>query len=236
MRILLVEDEENIRDLVKLNLELENFEVIATGNGRDALKLSVGQHFDLILLDVMLPEMDGFQICEQIRLSDLQTPIIFLTAKDGSNDRIQGLKYGADDYIVKPFVFEELLLRINNLLKRSARTPENTATVFSFGNNQINFITFEAIGNEGKFILTKKEAMLLKLLIDRKNQVVSRQQILQSVWGYDVYPSTRTIDNFILKFRRNFEEDTREPVHFHAIRGIGYKFSYPSVSTNEIVE
>ena len=130
MRILLVEDEENIRDLVKLNLELENFEVIATGNGRDALRLSAGQHFDLILLDVMLPEMDGFQICEQIRLSDLQTPIIFLTAKDGSNDRIQGLKYGADDYIVKPFVFEELLLRINNLLKRSARTPENTATVF----------------------------------------------------------------------------------------------------------
>jgi two-component system alkaline phosphatase synthesis response regulator PhoP len=236
MRILLVEDEENIRDLVKLNLELENFEVIATGNGRDALKLSVGQHFDLILLDVMLPELDGFQICEQIRLSDLQTPIIFLTAKDGSNDRIQGLKYGADDYIVKPFVFEELLLRINNLLKRSARTPENTTTVFAFGNNQINFITYEAIGNEGKFILTKKEAMLLKLLIDRKNQVVSRQQILQSVWGYDVYPSTRTIDNFILKFRRNFEVDTREPVHFHAIRGIGYKFSYPSASTNEIVE
>jgi two-component system alkaline phosphatase synthesis response regulator PhoP len=236
MRILLVEDEENIRDLIKLNLELENFEVIATGNGRDALRLSAGQHFDLILLDVMLPEMDGFQICEQIRLSDLQTPIIFLTAKDGSNDRIQGLKYGADDYIVKPFVFEELLLRINNLLKRSARTPENTTTVFAFGNNQINFITYEAIGNEGKFILTKKEAMLLKLLIDRKNQVVSRQQILQSVWGYDVYPSTRTIDNFILKFRRNFEVDTREPVHFHAIRGIGYKFSYPSVSTNEIVE
>ena len=162
MRILLVEDEENIRELVKLNLELENFEVVATENGRDALKLSAGQHFDLILLDVMLPEMDGFQVCEQIRLSDLQTPIIFLTAKEGSNDRIQGLKYGADDYIVKPFVFEELLLRINNLLKRSARTPENTATVFSFGNNQINFITFEAMGNEGKFILTKKEAMLLK--------------------------------------------------------------------------
>ena len=206
MRILLLEDEENIRELVKLNLELENFEVVATENGRDALKLSAGQHFDLILLDVMLPEMDGFQVCEQIRLSDLQTPIIFLTAKEGSND------------------------------KRSARTPENTSTVFSFGNNQINFITFEAMGNEGKFILTKKEAMLLKLLIDRKNQVVSRQQILQSVWGYDVYPSTRTIDNFILKFRRNFEVDTREPIHFHAIRGIGYKFSYPSGSTNEIVE
>jgi two-component system alkaline phosphatase synthesis response regulator PhoP len=228
MRLLVVEDEENIRELVKLNLELENFEVVATTNGRDALKLISGQHFDLILLDVMLPEMDGFQVCEQIRLSDFQIPIIFLTAKDGSNDKIQGLKYGADDYIVKPFIFEELLLRINNLLKRSVRTPESTGAVFSFGKNQINFITYEAFGNEGKFQLTKKEAMLLKLLIDRKNQVVSRQQILQSVWGYDVYPSTRTIDNFILKFRRNFEEDSREPIHFHAIRGIGYKFSSAS--------
>lgn len=236
MRILVVEDEENIRDLVKLNLELENFEVVVTANGRDALKLVSGQHFDLILLDVMLPEMDGFQICEQIRLSDLQIPIIFLTAKEGSNDRIQGLKNGADDYVVKPFVFEELLLRINNLLKRSAKSPENTATVFSFGKYQINFITYEAIGNEGKFQLTKKEAMLLKLLIDRKNQVVSRQQILQSVWGYDVYPSTRTIDNFILKFRRNFEEDTREPIHFHAIRGIGYKFSFPQSVADPIID
>ncbi|MEY3323625.1 MAG: hypothetical protein RLZZ417_3208 [Bacteroidota bacterium] len=236
MRILVVEDEENIRDLVKLNLELENFEVVATANGREALKLVSGQHFDLILLDVMLPEMDGFQICEQIRLSDLQIPIIFLTAKEGSNDRIQGLKNGADDYVVKPFVFEELLLRINNLLKRSARSPENTATVFSFGKYQINFITYEAVGNEGKFQLTKKEAMLLKLLIDRKNQVVSRQQILQSVWGYDVYPSTRTIDNFILKFRRNFEEDTREPIHFHAIRGIGYKFSFPLSVADSIID
>ena len=236
MRILVVEDEENIRDLVKLNLELENFEVVATANGREALKLVSGQHFDLILLDVMLPEMDGFQICEQIRLSDLQIPIIFLTAKEGSNDRIQGLKNGADDYVVKPFVFEELLLRINNLLKRSARSPENTATVFSFGKYQINFITYEAVGNEGKFQLTKKEAMLLKLLIDRKNQVVSRQQILQSVWGCDVYPSTRTIDNFILKFRRNFEEDTREPIHFHAIRGIGYKFSFPLSVADSIID
>ncbi|NBU35933.1 MAG: DNA-binding response regulator [Bacteroidetes bacterium] len=233
MRILIVEDEENIRDLVKLNLELEQFEVVASSNGRDALKLVSGQHFDLIILDVMLPEMDGFQICEQIRLSDLQTPIIFLTAKDGSTDRIQGLKNGADDYIVKPFVFEELLLRINNLLKRSSRTPENASTVFSFGKNQINFITYEAVGNEGKFQLTKKEAMLLKLLIERKNQVVSRQQILQSVWGYDVYPSTRTIDNFILKFRRNFEEDTREPIHFHAIRGIGYKFSFQQTQADK---
>jgi len=225
MRILLVEDEENIREVVKLNLELENFEVVATGNGKDAIRYFQEQHFDLIILDVMLPEIDGFQICEQIRLTDMEVPVIFLTAKDAVGDRISGLKKGADDYLTKPFVLEELLLRINNLIKRTSKSPENTPEVFEFGPNRINFITFEADGILGRFVLTKKEAMLLKLLIDRRNEVVSRQQILQSVWGYDVYPSTRTIDNFILKFRRNFEGDSKNPKHFHSIRGVGYKFA-----------
>lgn len=225
MRILLVEDEENIRDVVKLNLELENFEVVATGNGKDAIRYFQEQHFDLIILDVMLPEIDGFQICEQIRLTDMEVPVIFLTAKDAVGDRISGLKKGADDYLTKPFVLEELLLRINNLIKRTSKSPENTPEIFEFGPNRINFITFEADGILGRFVLTKKEAMLLKLLIDRRNEVVSRQQILQSVWGYDVYPSTRTIDNFILKFRRNFEGDSKNPKHFHSIRGVGYKFA-----------
>jgi two-component system, OmpR family, alkaline phosphatase synthesis response regulator PhoP len=225
MRILLVEDEENIREVVKLNLELENFEVVATGNGKDAIRYFQEQHFDLIILDVMLPEIDGFQICEQIRLTDMEVPVIFLTAKDAVGDRISGLKKGADDYLTKPFVLEELLLRINNLIKRTSKSPENTPEIFEFGPNRINFITFEADGILGRFVLTKKEAMLLKLLIDRRNEVVSRQQILQSVWGYDVYPSTRTIDNFILKFRRNFEGDSKNPRHFHSIRGVGYKFS-----------
>jgi len=225
MRILLVEDEENIRDVVKLNLELENFEVVATSNGKDAIRYFHEQHFDLIILDVMLPEIDGFQICEQIRLTDMEVPVIFLTAKEAVGDRISGLKKGADDYLTKPFVLEELLLRINNLIKRTSKSPENTPEIFEFGPNRINFITFEADGILGKFVLTKKEAMLLKLLIDRRNEVVSRQQILQSVWGYDVYPSTRTIDNFILKFRRNFEGDSKNPRHFHSIRGVGYKFS-----------
>ncbi|WP_421795918.1 response regulator transcription factor [Haliscomenobacter sp.] len=225
MRILLVEDEENIREVVKLNLELENFEVVATGNGKDAIRYFQEQHFDLIILDVMLPEIDGFQICEQIRLTDMEVPVIFLTAKDAVGDRISGLKKGADDYLTKPFVLEELLLRINNLIKRTSKSPENTPEIFEFGSNRINFITFEADGILGRFVLTKKEAMLLKLLIDRRNEVVSRQQILQSVWGYDVYPSTRTIDNFILKFRRNFEGDSKNPRHFHSIRGVGYKFA-----------
>ncbi|MEY4133652.1 MAG: response regulator transcription factor [Saprospiraceae bacterium] len=224
MRILLAEDEENIREAVSLNLELEGYEAVSAKNGKEALRLFQEQHFDLVILDVMLPEIDGFQVCAQIRLSDLETPIIFLTAKDTAADRIAGLKRGADDYLTKPFVLEELLLRVQKLLRRSGRTLENTPELYVFGNNRINFVTFEAEGTLGKFILTKKEAMLLKLLIDREGEVVSRQQILQSVWGYDVFPSTRTIDNFILKFRRNFEEDSRNPVHFHAIRGVGYKF------------
>ncbi len=224
LRILLVEDEENIREVVKLNLEMEEFEVVATPNGRDAIRYFQEQHFDLIILDVMLPEIDGFQICEQIRLTNMEVPIIFLTAKDTAMDRIHGLKKGADDYLTKPFVLEELLLRVNNLIKRTSKAPENTPEIYEFDGNRINFATFEAEGNPGQFTLTKKEAMLLKLLIDRRNEVVSRQQILQSVWGYDVYPSTRTIDNFILSFRKYFERDPKNPQHFLSVRGVGYKF------------
>jgi len=223
-RVLLVEDEENIRDLIKLNLELEDYEVVATGEGRKALKYTREQHFDLLILDIMLPEVDGYQICEQVRIRNRDVPIMFVTAKDTANDRITGLKRGADDYITKPFVLEELLLRVNNLIRRTSKDPENTPEVYEFGNNKVNFATYEADGNPGHFTLTKKEALLLKLLIERKNEVVSRQQILQSVWGYDVYPSTRTIDNFILSFRKYFEKDPKQPEFFLSVRGVGYKF------------
>ena len=224
VRILLVEDEESLRESLKLNLELEDYEVVATDNGKDAIKYFHEQHFDLAILDVMLPEVDGFQICEQIRLTNMDMPVIFLTAKDAATDRIAGLKRGADDYITKPFNLEELLLRVSNLIRRTSKAPENTPEVYEFGNNHINFVTYEAEAKGKTFSLTKKEAMLLKLLIDRRNEVVSRQQILQSVWGYDVYPSTRTIDNFILSFRKYIEEDPKNPEYFLSIRGVGYKF------------
>jgi len=224
MRILLVEDEENIRDVIKLNLEMEEYEVVATDNGKDALKYTKEQHFDLLILDVMLPEIDGYQICEQVRLTNRDVPIIFLTAKDAAQDRITGLKKGADDYLTKPFNLEELLLRVQNLIKRTSKSPDNTPDEYSFSGNSVNFATYEAEGNPGAFTLTKKEAMLLKLLVDRRGEVVSRQQILQSVWGYDVYPSTRTIDNFILSFRKYFEKDPKNPEHFLSVRGVGYKF------------
>lgn len=224
LRILLVEDEENIRETVKLNLEMDDFEVVTAADGRRALKHAQEQHFDLMIVDVMLPEVDGFQVVEQIRLTDRETPIIFLTAKDQAADRIQGLKKGADDYLTKPFVFEELLLRVRRLIERTSKNPEVKPDLFTFGSNKVNFATYEAEGNQGTFTLTKKEAMLLKLLTDRRGEVVSRQQILQSVWGYDVYPSTRTIDNFILSFRKYFEQDPKHPAHFLSVRGVGYKF------------
>ena len=225
MRILLVEDEESIREAVKLNLELEGYEVVTSGNGRLAMEMIGGQHFDLLLLDVMLPEMDGFAIAEQVRLSNTEVPILMLTARDQATDRIMGLKKGADDYLAKPFNLEELLLRVSSLLRRSQRIKGDAQEIFEFGGNTVNFEHFEAKTWRGETItLTKKETMLLKLLTERKNEVVSRNQILQAVWGYDVFPSTRTIDNFILAFRKYFEHDPKNPQFFHSMRGVGYKF------------
>jgi two-component system, OmpR family, alkaline phosphatase synthesis response regulator PhoP len=226
MRILLVEDEESIRDAVKLNLELEGYEVVSTGNGRKALDYIDSQHFDLLLLDVMLPDVDGFTITEQVRLSNPDVPILILTAKDMAQDRVTGLKKGADDYLTKPFNLEELLLRVSILLRRSKRVRGEAPELYEFGDNTVNFSTFEAKTWRGEpLVLTKKEAMLLKLLVERKDEVVSRNQILQAVWGYDVFPSTRTIDNFILAFRKYFEKDPKAPRYFHSMRGVGYKFT-----------
>jgi two-component system, OmpR family, alkaline phosphatase synthesis response regulator PhoP len=225
MRILLVEDEEEIRKTIKVNLEIDGYEVVATDNGRKALELSESQHFNLMILDVMLPEVNGFQICEQIRLRNSKVGIIIVSAKDTSSDRIMGLKLGADDYLTKPFHLEELLLRVSKLMQRSNEDMTHVMDYYEWQSNTINFVTYKAKGINGDFVLTKKEVLLLKLLIERQNEVVSRQQILQSVWGYDVYPSTRTIDNFILSFRKYFEKDQRNPQHFHSVRGVGYKFT-----------
>jgi two-component system alkaline phosphatase synthesis response regulator PhoP len=227
-RILLVEDEENLRDAIRLNLDLEGYEVVEADNGISALKKAKEQRFNLIILDVMLPEMDGFTVCEKIRIEDTTTPILFLTAKDSSTDKVNGLRIGADDYLTKPFNLEELLLRVKVLVRHSKQTTGgvSSAKVFQFNGNEIDFGSLVAVGiNKEAIPLTKKEASLLKLLTDRKNTVVSRKEILQYVWEYDVYPSTRTIDNFILSFRKYFEKDPRNPVHFHSIRGVGYKFT-----------
>lgn len=227
-RILLAEDEESLSEVIQLNLELEGYQVIPVINGKSALERALNERFDLIILDVMIPLIDGFSVCEKIRLENQEVPIIFLTAKNTSSDRVQGLKLGADDYLSKPFNLEELLLRVQSLIKRGLdRARVNTETSeYSFGNNRIDFssYTITTFRNES-ITLSKKEIQLLKLLIDRKGEVVSRRQILEKVWGYDIFPSTRTIDNYILAFRKYFEQNPREPEFFHSIRSVGYKFT-----------
>ncbi len=226
--ILIVEDEENLQEALKLNLELEGYDITCAENGAIALKKVEEGYFDLIILDVMLPEIDGFDVCENIRLKNIDTPILMLSARSASADRVTGLKRGADDYLTKPFNLEELLLRIEKLIDKNRKLQVNSSIVehYNFGGNAIDFKAQTATNNKGEQIsLSKKEVMLLKLLIEYKNEVVSREKILQAVWGYQVFPTTRTIDNFILSFRKYFEPDPREPKHFHSVRGVGYKFS-----------
>jgi two-component system alkaline phosphatase synthesis response regulator PhoP len=226
-RILLVEDEEHLLEVIKLNLELEGYKVTTAVNGTSAVKIFKQERFNLVVLDVMLPEMDGFHVCEAIRLTNTSVPILFLSAKNTYEDKIMGLKRGADDYMTKPFNLEEFLLRVKALIKRGMNKEEKLALndVFRFDGFEVNFLTYEITAKDQKKIrLTKKEIMLLKLLIERKNEVVSREQILETVWGYDIYPSTRTVDNFILSFRKYFEKDPKQPKYFFSIRGVGYKF------------
>ncbi|MCY7409310.1 MAG: response regulator transcription factor [Chitinophagales bacterium] len=228
-RVLLVEDEKNLLEAIKLNLELEGYEVETAETGPAALRKFDDQRFNMVILDIMLPELDGYKVCQTIRVNNSETPILFLTAKDTSEDKVLGLKVGADDYLTKPFNLEELLLRVKVLIRHSLKgtKDEKENHLFKFDENEINFSNFTAKGiNHKSFPLTKREAALLKLLIDKKNQVVSRKEILQTVWGYDVFPTTRTIDNFILTFRKHFEKDSRDPKYFHSIRGVGYKFAY----------
>ncbi len=226
--ILLVEDEVNLHDALKLNLKLEGYDVSSAFDGPTALQQIEQAHFDLIILDVMLPGLDGYSITEMVRLNNNQTPILILSAKNTSANKIQGLKLGADDYMTKPFNLEELLLRVSKLIQKSnaaSFVPILNVEPYQFSGNYFDFVSLEATTHLGeKITLTKKEGMLLKLLIDHKNTVISREQILKTVWGYNVFPNTRTIDNFILNFRKYFEKDARQPLHFISIRGVGYKF------------
>jgi len=225
--ILLVEDEENLHETLKLNLEMEGYSVTSAFTGTQAMKIVTEEYFDLIIMDIMLPEMDGITVTENIRINNNDVPVLMLSARNTGNDRVLGLKKGADDYLTKPFNLEELLLRINKLIIKNKKIADKDFLfdTYSFDGNTIDFKAQEATLNNGdKVELSKKETMLLKLLIENKNQVVTREKILQSVWGYKVYPNTRTIDNFILNFRKYFETDSRNPKHFHSVRGVGYKY------------
>jgi len=224
-RLLLVEDEDALRSTLRLNFELEGYDVTTVINGPDALERLRGGHYDVVVMDVMLPGMDGFSVVETIRLEGNSTPVLFLTARSGAADRIRGLKAG-EDHLGKPFELEELLLRVAKLLPRKGEKVTNTVLeAYTFGENHVDFQRYEIKGQGGlRKELSQREMMLLRLLIERQGEVVSREEILQKVWGYNVFPTTRTVDNFIVGFRKYFEPDPREPRHFHSIRGVGYKF------------
>lgn len=219
-KILLVEDEESLVNVLTLNLELENYEVEVASTGSQAIK-KFDDSFDLVILDVMLPEINGFDVCANLRKKSL-TPILFISAKGTSLDRITGLKMGADDYLVKPFNLEELLLRIAILINRPKQSAE--ITNYTFGENSINFKTYEVIAQGKTLTLSKRELALLRFLITKQNEVVSRDAILDEIWGTDNFPTSRTIDNYILNFRKYFEPEPSNPIYFKSLRGVGYKF------------
>ncbi len=226
--ILIVEDEENLHEALRLNLEMDGYEVSSAFDGTEALRKVSNEYFDLIIMDIMLPEIDGISVTERIRVNNNEVPILMLSARNRSEDKVLGLKKGADDYITKPFNLEELLIRVSKLIRKNKKiqVKDTIGDIYDFGNNKIDFRAQDAITWNGQKVeLSKKEVMLLKLLIENKNDVVTREKILQVVWGYNVYPTTRTIDNFILSFRKYFEEDSRNPRYFHSVRGVGYKYT-----------
>jgi two-component system alkaline phosphatase synthesis response regulator PhoP len=224
-RILVVDDEAHLAAGIRENLEAEGYRTEVAHDGRDGLDRVRSQHFDLIVLDVMMPNMDGLELCAQIRRDGLQTPVLFLTVKGDVEDRVRGFEAGGDDYLAKPFHLQELLLRVAAILRRSSWYQASTAPL-AFGGNRVDFQTYEAHAWDGsEHALTHKEAMILKVLADRAGSIVTREEILDRVWGYEVFPSTRTIDNFIVRLRKRFERNPETPVHFHTVRGVGYRFT-----------
>ena len=225
-RILFVEDEEHLRSVICLNLELEGYKVEIAETGEEAIQKYSKNSFDLIILDVMLPEIDGYAVCEHIRLKDKDTPIMFLSARSSTEERKKGLKLGADDYLPKPFDLEELLLRVKRLIQRGkGKMDADVQDMYEIGKAELNFKTFviKEIATDKERELSQREMMFLKLLIARNGEAVSRNEILDIVWGGSETPSTRTIDNFIVQFRKDFEEDPKTPKHFKSIHGVGYR-------------
>lgn len=226
-RILLVEDEETLALGLEYNLTEEGYIVKWADNGKKAVDFYESEKFDLVILDIMLPYLDGFEIAERIRSSDPQMPILMLTARAESADRIKGLETGADDYLTKPFHLDELLLRVKGMLKRKSwyKNASKKQPKYKFGNNEINFENLSCRHGEMELRLTPQEATLLKYLVERKGEIVTRKELLENVWHLNPDIETRTVDIFIARLRKYFEVDPSNPIYFKSIRGAGYTFS-----------
>lgn len=227
-RILIIEDESHIAEGLKLNLSMKGYEVTVAEDGLSGLDLWKNSHPDLIVLDIMLPGIDGFSLLQRIRLEDEKLPVLILSAKAEPSDKIKGLSCGVDDYLTKPFDLEEFLLRVERLLTRATwnkQTPAATVpAVFSFGGNTIDFDTARAECRQGSITLTEQETILLKLFVANAGKPLSRKTLLEVGWGYTGGTSTRTIDNFIVRLRKYFEKNPRKPCYFKSLRSVGYVF------------
>lgn len=224
-RILVCDDERHLADGIRENLDAEGYETVVAYDGRQGLALLREGHFDLAVLDVMMPHLDGVQVCTELRREGRQVPVLFLTVKADAADRIKGLEAGGDDYLAKPFHLKELLLRIGAILRRATWYAEGAA-MLEFGGNSVDFRSYQARGWDGtEHGLTHKEAMILQVLHAADGGIVTREDMLDRVWGNEIFPSTRTIDNFILRLRKRFELDPDKPLHFHTVRGVGYRFT-----------
>jgi two-component system, OmpR family, alkaline phosphatase synthesis response regulator PhoP len=225
-RILVVDDEAHLAAGIRENLEAEGYRTEVAHDGQTGLERLRAEPFDLVVLDVMMPNMDGLELCAQLRRDGIQTPVLFLTVKGAAADRVRGFEAGGDDYLAKPFHLKELLLRVAAILRRSSWYQSSASAALEFDGNRIDFRTYEARAWDGsQHSLTHKEAMILRVLADQPGNIVTREEILDRVWGYEVFPSTRTIDNFIVRLRKRFERNPEAPAHFHTVRGVGYRFT-----------
>jgi DNA-binding response OmpR family regulator len=226
-KILIVEDEPNIGRGLKDNLEFEGYQIDLAADGAAGLNLILTNHYDLILLDVMMPEMSGFDVCKKAREKGIEVPIILLTAKSEEFDKVLGLELGADDYITKPFSLRELLARIKAVLRRGIVTEDGkTREEFVIGKLNVNFSTFVAADSGGPVKMSHKEFAILQYLVQRKNEIISRTDLLEKVWGYEESPTTRTVDNFIVKLRNKIEQDPNDPRIILTVHGTGYKLIF----------
>lgn len=225
-RILIVDDETHIAELIKYNLETSGYKTCVANDGGEALKLAMEKDVDLVILDLMLPDIDGLEVCKTLRKKEKTSsvPIIMLTAKGDEFDKILGLELGADDYITKPFSVRELITRVKVILRRASPEIESGG-IIKIGPLVVDSEKHEVLKGGEKLDLTLKEFELLKLLIENKGRVLTRESLLDRIWGYEYYGETRTVDVHIRHLRQKIEEDDKNPVYVETIRGIGYRFN-----------